>query len=100
MQMKRLVFVVLLALAVSASLSAQQAFFLNSDRSAEPSFLTTAGSAGISLVPELALPAAAPATFASISSAALSSAPPPSAALPNAPPSPPPINEFGNRWDL
>ena len=100
MQMKRLVFVVLVALAVSASLSAQQASFLNSDRSAEPSFLTTAGSQDL-LVPALPLAGVRSASFAPVSSAALSSAPPPSTAIPNAPaPPPPPINDFGNRWDL
>ena len=95
--MKRLAFLLLLSLAVSASLSAQQAS-LNSDRSAEPVFLVTAGSSEVSFVPASALPAA---SFGSIPSAALSSAPPPRAALPNAPaPPPPPLDDFGNRWDL
>ena len=98
--MKRLVFVVLVALAVSASLSAQQASFLNSDRSAEPSFLAAAGgSSEVSLAPALALPAVTWASFAPVPSAALYSAPPPSAA-PNAPAPPPVGGDFGNRWDL
>src|ERR1700752_2681004 len=100
MQMKRLVFVVLVALAVSASLCAQQASFLNSDRSAEPSFLITAGSE-VSLVPALPISAASPVSSPPVPSAAVSNAPPPSAALPNARPPPPPrIDDFGNRWDL
>src|SRR5579863_3324220 len=101
MQMKRLVFVVLVVLAVSASLPAQQASFLNADRSAAPSFLTPAGgSSEVSLVPSVTL-AAAPASFQPVPSAALSSAPVSSAALPNAPaPPPPPLDDFGNRWDL
>ena len=100
--MKRLVFVVLAVLAVSASLPAQQVSFLNADRAATPSFLAPAGgSSDVSLVPASALPAAAPASFAPVPSAALSSAPMPGAALPNAPaPPPPPLDDFGNRWDL
>jgi len=96
--MKRLLFLSLLALAVSASLSAQQASFLNYDRSVEPWSLTTTSSEG-SLVPALAFTAASPAPFAPIPSAALSSAPLPGAALPDAP-APPPLDDFGNRWDL
>ena len=98
--MKRLVFVVLVALAVSASLSAQQASFLNS-ASAQPSFSAAAGSSA-PLVPALTFPAAAPASFSTpISSPALSSGPLPGAALPNAPAPPPgPLSDFGNRWDL
>jgi hypothetical protein len=99
--MKRLVFVVLVALAVSASLSAQQASSLNSARSTEPSFLAVAGgSSEVSLAPALAFPAATSASFAPVPSAALSSASPPSAALPDAPAPPPVGGDFGNRWDL
>jgi hypothetical protein len=103
MLMKRLVFLSLLSLALSASLSAQQASFLSFGSSGEPSILAAAGSSEPSLVPALAIPAAAPAFFASVPWVARSSAPSPSSALPKAlaPPSPPPPrNDFGNRWDL
>src|SRR5215470_4261517 len=90
-KMKRLVFVVVLALAVSASLSAQQApvtSFLDIDRTAQPSFLNAA--ADTDLVPPLALPAAA---------ARL--APVPSAALPEVPAPPPPVRgDLEMRWEI
>ena len=99
--MKRLVFVVLVALAVSASLSAQQASSRDSDRSTEPWFLATAGSSfEVSLAPALALPAVTSPSFAPLPSAGLSSGPLPSGAFPNAPAPPPVGGDFGNRWDL
>jgi hypothetical protein len=89
--MKRLAFFSLVALTASASLSAQQASFLNSAASLRPSFLSAAGNTG--LLPAPALPPAP------IPSAALSSAATASAALPDAPPPPAP-GGLGNRWDL
>lgn len=89
--MKRLAFFSLVALTASASLSAQQASFLNSAASARPSFSSAAENTA--LLPAPALPPAP------ISSAALSSAAMPSAALPDAPPPPAP-GGLGNRWDL
>jgi hypothetical protein len=84
--MKRLVLVVFVALAVSASLPAQQASVLNFDRVAQPSFL--AGNSSISDVSLLPSPAAtlpAPA-FSAV----------PSAALPDAPAAP----QFGGGGDV
>lgn len=95
--MKRLVLVLFVALAVSASLPAQQASFLNLDRSAQPLILAPAAEASnANLVPSLAVPAATlPLTSVS---------PVPSAALPEAPPAPSPQygrgGDFGYRWDL
>jgi Outer membrane protein beta-barrel domain len=89
--MKPLVFFSLLALTVSASLSAQQTSFLNSAASDRPSFLRAENTP---LLPALALPPAP------IRSAALSDAAMPSAALPDAPAPPPVGGDFGNRWDL
>jgi hypothetical protein len=77
--MKRLVLVVFVALAVSASLPAQQVSFLNFDRAAQPSFLP----------PAAALPPASVSV--------------PSAALPEAPRAPQYAgrnDELGYRWDL
>jgi hypothetical protein len=93
--MKRLVLVVFVALAVSASLPAQQASFLNLDRSAQPLFLAPAADASnANLVPSLAVPAA------TLPVASLS--PMPSAALPEAPRAPQygSAGDFGYRWDL
>jgi hypothetical protein len=93
--MKRLVLVLFVALAVSASLPAQQASFLNLDRPAQPLFLAPAADASNgNLVPSLAVPAAAlPVTGLS---------PVPSAALPEAPRAPQygSSGDFGYRWDL
>jgi Outer membrane protein beta-barrel domain len=93
--MKRLVLVLFVALAVSASLPAQQASFLNLDRSAQPLFLAPAADASNgNLVPSLAVPAATlPVTGLS---------PAPSAALPEAPRAPQygSSGDFGYRWDL
>jgi len=94
--MKRLVLVVFVALAVSASLPAQQATFLNFNRAAQPSFLTSAaGASDADITPSLAVPAATlPVT---------SLAPVPSAALPDAPRAPQyggRSDELGYRWDL
>ena len=95
--MKRLVLVVFVALAVSASLPAQQASFLSFDRTAQPSFMAPAAGATDSagaIVPSLAIPAAA------IPAASLS--PVPSAALPEAPRAPQfgRGGDLGYRWDL
>ena len=98
--MKRLLFLSLLAAAVSAPLSAQQASFPPSEGFGNPSFLLANGPSEFSLLPVLAPSAPIAASFAPISAAALSSAPVPSAALPNAPAPPPPLGNFGNRWDL
>jgi Outer membrane protein beta-barrel domain len=92
--MKRLVLAMFVALVVSASLPAQQAF-LNLDRSAQPSF--PAGPAGnssapaVSLFPSLAAPTVTlPASsFSAVSSAALPDAP----AAPRAP-------QYGGGGDL
>jgi len=93
--MKRLVFVVFVALTVSASLPAQQASFLNLDRSAQSSFLVPAADASnANLAPSLAVSAARlPVTSVS---------PVPSAALPGAPGAPQygRGGDFGYRWDL
>jgi hypothetical protein len=96
--MKRLVLVVFVALAVSASLPAQQVSFLNFDRAAQPSFLTPAAAATdstLALTPSLAAPAVALPT--------VSFSPVPSAALPEAPRAPQyggRNDELGYRWDL
>ena len=95
--MKRLVLVVFVALAVSASLPAQQASFSSFDRTPQPSFLAPAAAAADStgaLVPSLAIPAAA------VPAALLS--PVPSAALPDAPRAPQfgRGGDIGYRWDL
>jgi hypothetical protein len=92
--MKRLVFVLLVSLAVSVSLSAQQPSFLNFDLNSnhvsQPSFLT-ASAPNTALVPPLALPP----------NTAPLSPPIPSAALPDAPPPPPPVSgSLLTRWDL
>jgi hypothetical protein len=93
--MKRFVLLVLVALAVSASLPAQQASFLNLDRTAQPLFLAPAAdAANANLFPSLAAPAATlPVTSVS---------PVPSAALPDAPRAPQfgRGGDFGYRWDL
>jgi hypothetical protein len=93
--MKRLVLVLFVALAVSASLPAQQASFLNLDRSAQPLFLAPAADASnANPGPSLAVPAATlPIT---------SLRPVPSAALPEAPRAPQfgGGSDFGYRWDL
>ena len=89
--MKRLVFAVFVALVVSASLPAQQASFLNFDRSAQPLFLAPAADASnANLVPSGA-------TFP-----VTSVSPVPSAALPEAPSAPQygRGGDFGYRWDL
>jgi len=85
--MKRLVLVVFVALAVSASLPAQQASFLSFDRTAQPSFLAPAARAADS-------------TGAFVPSLAIS--PVPSAALPEAPRAPQfgRGGDIGYRWDL
>ena len=85
--MKRLVLVVFVALAVSASLPAQQGSFLSFDRTAQPSFLAPAARAADStgaFVPWLAI------------------SPVPSAALPEAPRAPQfgRGGDIGYRWDL
>jgi len=88
--MKRLVLILVAALAVSASLPAQQASFSNPDRSSEPSFLGNESN----LVPSLAVSASVlPVTSVS---------PVPSAALPEASPAPQygRGGDFGYRWDL
>ena len=94
--MKRLVLVLFVALAVSASLPAQQASFLNLNRSAQPLFLAPAADASnASLAPSLAVPAA------TLPVSSLS--PVTSAALPDAPPTPQyggRGSDFGYRWDL
>ena len=93
--MKRLVLVVFVALAVSASLPAQQASFLSLDRTAQPSFLAPAADASeANLVPALAVSAAA--------LPAPSFSPVPSAALPDAPRAPQygRGGDLGYRWDL
>src|SRR5262245_60263358 len=95
--MKRLVLVVFVALAVSASLSAQQALFSSFDRTPQPSSLAPAAAAADSigaLVPSLAIPAVA------VPAALLS--PVPSAALPDAPRVPQfgRGGDIGYRWDL
>src|SRR5215467_14185197 len=87
--MKRLVLVVFAALAVSASLPAQQASFLNLDRAIQPSFLAGNSSASnVSLLPSLA------ASTAAFPTAAFSAVP--SAALPDAPAAP----QFGGGGDV
>ena len=89
--MKRLVLAMFVALVVSASLPAQQAF-LNFDRSAQPSFPAGNSSAPVvSLFPSLAAPTVTlPASsFSAVSSAALPDAP----AAPRAP-------QYGARGDL
>jgi hypothetical protein len=87
--MKRLVLVVLVALAVSASLPAQQASFLNFDRAVQPSFLAgNSSTSDVSLVPSLAAPSA---TLPASSFSAV-----PSAALPDAPAAP----QFGGGGDV
>jgi len=95
--MKRLVLVVFVALAVSASLPAQQAPFSSFDRTPQLSFLAPAAGAADStgvLVPSLAIPAAV------LPAAPLS--PVPSAALPDAPRAPQfgQGGDIGYRWDL
>jgi hypothetical protein len=93
--MKRLVLVVFVALAVSASLPAQQASFLNFDHTAQPLFLApVAGASNASLFPSLAAPA--------VTLPATDSSPVPSAALPEAPRTPQygSAGDFGYRWDL
>src|SRR5215475_6016978 len=82
--MKRLGLVLLLSLAVSASLPARQAWFTHD--AFEPSLLSGANPSrpDTTLVPALALPPAAPAS------------PVPSAALPDAPRSP----QFGSNADI
>lgn len=92
--MKRLVLLVLVALAVSASLPAQQASFLNLDRSAQPLFLAPAADASnANLTSSFAVPAA---TLPVTSVSAV-----PSAALPEAPaPQFGRGGDFGYRWDL
>ena len=96
--MKRLVLVVFVALAVSASLPAQQGSFLNFDRVAQQPFLAgNSGAPNVSLVPSLAAPTA---TFPVSTFSAV-----PSAALPDAP-SAPPAPQYGGggdrgyRWHL
>ena len=93
--MKRLVLVLFVALAVSASLPAQQASFLNLERSAQSLFLASAADASnANLISSQALPAATlPVT---------SFSPVPSAALPEAPRGPQygSAGDFGYRWDL
>ena len=93
--MKRLVLVVLVALAVSASLPAQQASLLNLDRVAQPSFLArNFSTSDVSLVPSLAAPTV---TLPAPSFSAV-----PSAALPDAP-APPQFGgggDMGYRWHL
>jgi hypothetical protein len=87
--MKRLVLVVFVALAVSASLPAQQASFLNLDRAVQPSFLAGHSSTSdVSLLPSLAAPTA---TLPASSFSAV-----PSAALPDAPAAP----QFGGGGDV
>jgi hypothetical protein len=89
--MKRLVLVVFVALAVSASLPAQQAF-LNLDRTAQPSFFAHAADASeANLVPPLDVSVAA--------LPAPSFSPVPSAALPDAPQYGS-SGDVGYRWDL
>jgi len=92
--MKRLVLVLFVALAVSASLPAQQASFLNFDRVAQPSVPAGNSSApDVSLFPSLAAPAATPpvSTLSAV----------PSAALPDAPPIPQyGGGDIGYRWHL
>lgn len=90
--MKRLALIVLVALAVSASLSAQQASFLNVDRAVQPAFLTATNTSDTALVPALAFPAVPASRFAPVVSAALPDAP--------APAPPPAGGDFGTRWDL
>src|SRR5215468_1362448 len=93
--MKRLVLIVFVALAVSASLPAQQASFLNFDRAVQPSFLAGNSSASdVSLLPSLAAPAA---TLPVSSFSAV-----PSAALPDAPAAPQMGGggDVGYRWHL
>lgn len=93
--MKRLVFVLFAGLAVSASLPAQQASFLNSDIAAQPSSSSAEPrSPQFSLAPTLALPAE---TALNSSFSAM-----PSAALPEAPRAPQygGGGDFGYRWDL
>ena len=92
--MKRLVLVVFVALAVSASSPAQQATLLSFDRTAQPSFLTPAAAADSTgaFMPSLAIPAAA--------LPAASPWPVPSAALPEAPPQFGRGGDIGYRWDL
>src|SRR5262244_3115947 len=93
--MKRLVLVLFVALAVSASLPAQQASFLNLERSAQSLFLASAADASnANLISSHALPAATlPVT---------SFSPVPTAALPEAPRAPQygRGGDFGYRWDL
>jgi len=96
--MKRLVFVVLASLAVSASLSAQQASSFSWDRWNQPIFLSSASSgsdvASATLAPELTPPAVV---------SAIPFAPRGTAAVPDAPaPAPPagPRGEMSDRWDL
>lgn len=89
--MKRLVIVLVVALALSASLRAQQASPLNSDSAARSSFAAPAAGLDFALAPEVRLPASA----ASFSDAA------PSAALPGTPaPQYGRGDDFGPRWDL
>lgn len=93
--MKRLVLVLFVALAVSASLPAQQASFLNLEHSAQPLFLAPAADASkANLISSLAIPVTTlPATGFS---------PVPSAALPETPRAPQygSAGDFGYRWDL
>jgi len=96
--MKRLVFVVLAGLAVSASLSAQQASSLSWDRSNRPIDLSSASAGsdinGATLAPEMTPPRAfSPTLFAPARSPALPEAPAP------APPAGP-RGELLSRWDL
>ena len=94
--MKRLVFALFVALAVSASLRAQQASRLDSDLTMQPSFLAPAGSSArdTALVPALNL------SFSETPAPAAA----PSAALPDAPPAPQPQTGYGGdigyRWHL
>src|SRR5215470_12855449 len=93
--MKRLVLVLSAALAVSASLPAQQASFLDFNRATQPFFAPEGSNASqANLIPTLAVPAAA--TPGSSFSAASS------AALPDAPRVPQfgGGGDFGYRWDL
>src|SRR5262245_63174584 len=93
--MKRLVLVLFVALAVSASLPAQQASFLDFDRSAPPSFLApTEDASNANLFPSLAVPSA------TLPVPSLS--PAPSAALPEVPRTPQygGGGDSGYRWDL
>jgi hypothetical protein len=93
--MKRLVLVVFVALAFSASLPAQQASFLNFDRGALPWLLAPAAASDAGIVPLPAVPAA--------TLPVPSLAPVPSAALPEAPRAPQyggRSDELGYRWDL